>query len=85
MNFTPPPEDRNGNHKSSFKPERDFSDIPPERRKVVQKQATKLFLVLLVGGLVIGGILAVGLVQIIHKFGLADKPNHPLRFEQFKK
>ena len=85
MKFTSPSNDPNNNDPYSLKSGDDFSDIPLERRKVVKKQATKLFLVLLVGGLIAGGILALGLVQIIHKLGLADKPNHPLRFEQHKK
>jgi|GEM_PF-2985623 len=83
MNFPSPSNDPN-NHKYPLKPKDDFSDIPFERRKLAQKRATKLFLVLLVSGLVIGVILSFGLVQIIHKFGLADKPNHPFRFEQYK-
>jgi hypothetical protein len=67
-------------------PQKDnFSDIPSERRKLALKQANRFFLVLLVSGLVIGGVLAFGLVKIINKLGLADKPNHPPHFELYKK
>jgi len=77
-----PPNDPNNPKNYSVKP--DFSDLSPERQKAARKRANRLFIVLLVSGLVLGSILSIGLVKLLNKFGLAAKPNHPPHFEQLK-
>ncbi|MFM7577322.1 MAG: hypothetical protein ACKO5Q_10345 [Microcystaceae cyanobacterium] len=77
-----PPPSNNGD--SPLQQERDFSDLSPERKEAAQKQARKWFLILLTSGLLMGLIVALGIVQLLQKFGLAAKPDHPLRIERYK-
>jgi hypothetical protein len=79
-----PPPSNNGDRDSSLQQERDFSDISPERREAAKKQARKWFLILLISGLLMGLLVALGVVQLLQKFGLAAKPNHPLRIERYQ-
>jgi hypothetical protein len=44
-----------------------------------------LFLILMGSGLLIGVIVAFGLVQIIQKLGLTDRPQRPVPIEQTEK
>jgi hypothetical protein len=56
-----------------------------EREKIAKRQATKWFFVLLIVGLALGGLLAVGVVQVLGRFGLDAKPDHPLRIVPYQK
>lgn len=82
MNFSPPPNGQNDDFDFSGSQDKDFSDIPHERRIAAQNQARKWFLILMGSGLIMGVIVAFGVVQIIQKFGLTDKPQRPARIEQ---
>ncbi len=82
MNFPSPPNGQNDDFSASVKQKPDFSDIPLERRKVAEKQARNWFFILMGSGLLIGVIVAFGIVQLLQKFGLADKPQNPTRIEQ---
>lgn len=55
-----------------------------EREKMAKRQATKWFVALLVVGLALGGLLAVGVVQVLGRFGLDAKPDHPLRIVPYQ-
>ena len=55
-----------------------------EREKIAKRQATKWFVVLLGIGLALGGLLAVGVVQVLGRFGLDAKPDHPLRIVPYQ-
>ena len=55
-----------------------------EREKLAKRQAAKWFIVLLVVGLALGGLLAVGVVQVLGRFGLDTKPDHPLRIVPYQ-
>ncbi|MGL5033470.1 MAG: hypothetical protein ACRC6M_06675 [Microcystaceae cyanobacterium] len=81
MVFPPPNSDQN----SASNLDQDFSDIPPERQRIARQQANKWFFTLLISGLLIGCLAAFGVVQLIQHFGLANKPNHPLRIEPYQK
>jgi hypothetical protein len=85
MNFSPPPNGQNDDFASSRSQDKDFSDIPYERRIAAQNQARKWFLILMGSGLIIGIVVAFGLVQIIQKLGLTDKPQRPVPIEQTEK
>ncbi len=82
MNFFPPPNGQNNDFASSRSQDKDFSDIPYKRRIAAQNQARKWFLILMGSGLMIGIVVAFGLVQIIQKLGLTDKPQRPVPIEQ---
>lgn len=82
MNFPPPSNGNNNDRQFSVDRENETSFISIQRKIAVQKQARKWFLILLASGLVLGAIIAFGIVQIMHKFGLTDKPQHRLRIEQ---
>ena len=81
MNFSQPPNGQNDDFASSVKQDKDFSDIPYERRLEAQKQARNWFLILMVSGLLIGVVVAFGVVQLLTKFGLDNKPDYRIRIE----
>ncbi len=83
MNF--PPNDPDNPPIYPLRPKEDFSDIAPERRKSALKEANKFFLILLISGLILGGILSFGLVKILDKLGLTEKPNHPPHFDLYRR
>jgi hypothetical protein len=62
-----------------------FSDVPPARAKAAKKQALKWFAILLTIGLVLGGVMAFGVVKIIKELGLNKKPERPPRIELFNR
>jgi hypothetical protein len=81
MNFSPPPNGQNNDFASSRAQDKDFSDIPYERRIAAQNQARKWFLILMGSGLIIGMIVAFGVVQVLTKLGLDNKPNYQIQIE----
>lgn len=82
MVFPPPNNDNNSNNlPSSYRPEREFPDISLERQEAAKKQARKWFLILLTTGLVLGIFVAFGVVQIIQKLGLDNKPNYRIQID----
>jgi hypothetical protein len=80
MDFFEPPDQNGRNHQ--LQTEKDFSDIPAERRIAATQQAKKWFLILLVSGLLIGGITAIAIAQIMKKLGLADQPQYRLEIRR---
>jgi hypothetical protein len=81
MNFSPPPNGQNDDFASTGAQDKDFSDIPYERRIAAQNQARKWFLILMASGLVIGVIVAFGVVQLLTKLGLDNKPDYRIHIE----
>ncbi|WP_013323801.1 hypothetical protein [Gloeothece verrucosa] len=55
--------------------EKDFSIAEVE---AIKKKARRWFIILLVIGLTLGGILAVGIVKVLNELGLTKKPDHPI-------
>jgi len=49
---------------------------PPEKKSLQQRQQTmkRLFLVLLVAGLAAGALLSVGVINLMTRFGLTERP-----------
>ncbi len=77
----PPPNNDNNNLPASYRPEREFPDISLERQEAAKKQARKWFLILLTTGLVLGIVVAFGVVQVIQKLGLDNKPNYRIQID----
>jgi hypothetical protein len=83
MDFFEPPEQNGRNHNLSA--EKDFSDMPSERRIAATQQAKKWFIILLVSGLLIGGVTAIAIAQLMKKLGLADQPQYRLEIRRDQK
>lgn len=62
MSF-PPPNQSNGNG---------FNSSDSESVRMTKRQATRLYIILLVLGLAIGGLTAWGIVTLLSRFGLTD-------------
>lgn len=77
----PPPNNDNNNLPTSYQSEREFPDISLERQEAAKKQARKWFLILLTTGLVLGIVVAFGVVQVIQKLGLDNKPNYRIQID----
>lgn len=81
MVFPPPPNDPFSENKP-FRERRDeLPHLSQQRIDAAKKQARRWFLILLSFGLVLGGLMAVGIVKILNNLGLTAKPDHPLRIE----
>ena len=86
MIFRPPSDDDSPNpNESLFEQKDEFLDISTERRQAAKKQARNWFLTLLTIGLILGGLLAVGVVQVLNQLGLTAKPTYQLRIERIQK
>lgn len=53
-----------------------------DREELAIKQARKWFAILLIIGLGLGGVLAVGVVKIMKELGLTEKPNQLYRIDR---
>jgi hypothetical protein len=62
MSF-PPPNQSNGNS---------FKSSESESVRMTKRQAARLYIILLVLGLAIGGLTAWGIVTLLNRFGLTD-------------
>lgn len=49
-----------------------------EQREAVKKKAKRWFIILLIIGLSLGGVLAVGVVKVLNELGLTKKPDKPI-------
>lgn len=63
----------------------DLPPLSPLRVQAAKQQARRWFLILLAIGLILGGLMAVGVVQVLNRLGLTAKPDHPFRIEQPQK
>ncbi|AIE73316.1 MULTISPECIES: hypothetical protein [unclassified Synechocystis] len=59
----------------------EYDDITGARREEALKKARNWFVILVVGGLVLGIVVAFGVVQVLNSLGLTQKPDAPLRIE----
>ncbi|AGF52811.1 ssl1552 [Synechocystis sp. PCC 6803] len=59
----------------------EYDDITGARREEALKKARNWFVILVVGGLVLGVVVAFGVVQVLNSLGLTEKPDAPLRIE----
>ncbi|GFE67639.1 hypothetical protein [Chroococcus sp. FPU101] len=57
-------------------------ELSPARVKAAKRQARKWFAILLIIGLVLGAGLAFGVVKLINKLGLTEKPNRTQPIQQ---
>jgi hypothetical protein len=60
-------------------------DLSPARVKAAKRQARKWFAILLTIGLVLGAGLAFGVVKLLNKLGLTEKPNRTQPIQQLFK
>lgn len=63
----------------------DLPPLSPLRVQAAKRQARRWFLILLAIGLILGGLMAVGVVQVLNRLGLTAKPDQPFRIEQPQK
>jgi hypothetical protein len=84
MIFPPPSDGNNGNHQAFSSPDPAKNQLSLARQQQAKRQANKWFLILLGCGLILGTLLAFGVVKLLQEFGLTTKPNHPLRIEQYR-
>jgi hypothetical protein len=59
----------------------EYDDITGPRREEALRKARNWFVVLVVGGLILGVLVAFGVVQVLNSLGLTEKPDAPLRIE----
>ncbi|WP_245927608.1 hypothetical protein [Aphanothece hegewaldii] len=80
------PNDSNGDSASNFpqKTPEDFG-IETARTKAVKRQALNVFAILVAIGLVLGAIMSIGVVKLINKLGLTEKPDRNAPIELFRK
>lgn len=76
--FTPPPNGGSDNGNSSLD---DYDDIQGPRREEALKKARNWFVGLVAGGLLLGILVAFGVVQLLNSLGLTQKPDAPLRIQ----
>ncbi|PSF35217.1 hypothetical protein C7H19_17645 [Aphanothece hegewaldii CCALA 016] len=55
------------------------------RTKAVKRQALNVFAILVAIGLVLGAIMSIGVVKLINKLGLTEKPDRNAPIELFRK
>lgn len=84
MIFPPPSDGNNGNRQDLSSPDPIENRLSLARQQQAKQQANKWFFILLGCGLVLGILLAFGIVKLLQDFGLTTKPNHPLRIEQYR-
>lgn len=53
----------------------DYNSSRTERQQKAVKQARKIFLSLLGGGLLIGVLVSIGVIKLMNYFGLTEKSN----------
>lgn len=54
------------------------NNLSPEQTEAVKKKARRWFLILLIVGLSLGGLLSIGVVKILNELGLTDRPERPI-------
>ena len=85
MVFPPPPDDPHSNNEPLRNLRDELPNLSQERIDAAKKQARRWFLILLSFGLVLGGLVAIGVVKILNNLGLTARPDHPLRLERPQK
>jgi hypothetical protein len=78
MIFPPPNESPNNN---STNIEEDYADISEPRRRQAMNRARRWFVMLVVSGLALGVLVALGVVQLLNSLGLTTKPDAPLQIQ----
>lgn len=58
--------------------EADYADISEPRRRQALNRARNWFVLLVSGGILLGVIVAFGVVQVLNSLGLTAKPDAPL-------
>ncbi|MBE9174151.1 hypothetical protein IQ225_00180 [Synechocystis salina LEGE 06155] len=58
-----------------------YDDITGARREEALRKARNWFVILVVGGLMLGVLVAFGVVQVLNSLGLTEKPDAPLRIQ----
>ncbi|BFM41018.1 hypothetical protein [Synechocystis sp. LKSZ1] len=84
MIFPPPSDGNNSNRQAFSSPDAPENRLSLARQQRAKQQANKWFLILLGCGLILGVLLAFGVVKLLQDFGLTTKPNHPLRIEPYR-
>ncbi|ACK71516.1 hypothetical protein PCC7424_3114 [Gloeothece citriformis PCC 7424] len=78
MNQNPNDFDNNQFLNSSSLQSNQIDNLSPAEREAVKKKAKRWFIILLIVGLTLGGIVAVGVVKILNELGLTNKPDQPV-------
>jgi hypothetical protein len=60
-------------------------NLSTQRKEAAIKQAKRWFVILLIVGLSLGGIVAVGVVKIMNELGLTERPTRPERIDSIGK